>query len=150
MMKYDVCIVGHGEFPDGVKSAIDVLVGNNDDVTCFNLNGQMTHAQFTTYMKEYLTQHPQALVFADMTGGAPYQLAAEIILESQHPNQYIVSSISMNAILDLYLKNSMDQLNPDNIEANFSHVLQESRKLMKVTPDMQEVAQEEVILEDGI
>jgi len=134
-MKYSICIVGHGNFPDGVKSAIDILVGDNGDVTCFNLNSEMTHDQFKIKMGQYLTEHQKTIVFADMTGGAPYQIVAQIILESGHPDQYIISSISMNAILDLYLKNSMAQLNANNIEKSIQHVIHESRHLMKLTPD---------------
>jgi len=86
-------------------------------------------------MGQYLTEHQKTIVFADMTGGAPYQIVAQIILESGHPDQYIISSISMNAILDLYLKNSMAQLNANNIEKSIQHVIHESRHLMKLTPD---------------
>lgn len=146
-MKYDVCIVGHGNFPDGVKSAMELLVGCEDDIQCFNLNGEKNHDQFHDEMKDYLENHENVLIFADMTGGAPYQITAEIILETEKKNQYVVSSVSLNAILDLYLKNSMDQIAPDNIEETIRHVIEESRKLMQVTPN--NVLNEEEEVEEG-
>lgn len=147
-MKYDICIVGHGNFPDGVKSAMNVLCGPDESLKLGNLNEQTTHEKFKSEMKEYLTTHENVIVFADMTGGAPYQIAAEIVLSQNLANRYVISGMSLNVVLDLYLKNMMDQLNPDNIEEMINHVISESCGLMKVTPCTEVV--EEVEVEDGI
>ncbi|KRN93196.1 hypothetical protein [Pediococcus stilesii] len=146
-MKYDVCIVGHGNFPDGVESAMKLLVGCEGDITRFNLDQNTTHDQFHDEVKKYLEEHPNVIVFADMTGGAPYQITAELILDAQRENQYILSSVSMNVVLDVYLKNSMDQLNPDNIVETFEHVIAESNKLTMVTPN--KTSFEEDDIEEG-
>ncbi|MFV5782370.1 PTS fructose transporter subunit IIA [Pediococcus acidilactici] len=146
-MKYDVCIVGHGDFPDGVESAMQLLVGCQGDITRFNLNKETTHEQFHDDVKKYLAMHSNVIVFADMTGGAPYQITAEIILNSSAKNQYILSSVSMNVVLDIYLKNSMDQLTPDNIVETFEHVIAESNALTMITPS--ETNFEEGKIEEG-
>lgn len=151
-MKYDVCIIGHGNFPDGVKTAMNLLVGPDDSIKLGNLNEVMTHEAFKKEMEEYLDSHENVIIFADMTGGAPYQITAELILEKEKKNQFVVSSMSLNAILDLYLKNMMDQLNPDNIDEEIAHVIEESCKLMQVTPNniVDAADNQDDEIEDGI
>jgi len=134
-MKYSVGIIGHGNYPDGIKSAITLLSGSGDDITCFNLNEQTTHEQFKEDVTEFLNANENVIIFADLTGGAPFQTIAQVILESAKENQYIISGISMNAIFDLYLKDSMDQLNKDNIEDQINHVIEVSVPMMQFLPN---------------
>ncbi|AYE37254.1 PTS fructose transporter subunit IIA [Companilactobacillus zhachilii] len=139
-MKYSVGIIGHGNYPEGIKSALTLLSGAGDDITCFNLNEQTTHEQFKKDVTNFLNTNESAIIFADLTGGAPFQTIAQVILESAKENQYIISGISMNAIFDLYLKNSMDQLNKDNIEDQINHVIEVSIPMMQYLPSSKMVA----------
>lgn len=134
-MIYSLGIIGHGNYPDGIKSALELLAGATDEISCFNLNNKTTHEQFAKDVAEFLADNENAIIIADMTGGAPFQSIAAQILENQRKNQYIISSLPMNAILDVYLKNSMNQLNPDNIEEQLDHIIKESVNLMQYLPN---------------
>lgn len=134
-MKYSIGIIGHGNYPEGIKSAIVLLSGTGDDIKCFNLNEKTTHEQFQKDVTNFLATNENAIIFADLTGGAPFQTIAQVILESAKENQYIISGISMNAIFDIYLKNSMDQLNKDNIEDQIRHVFEVSIPMMQFLPN---------------
>ncbi|MBN7276881.1 PTS sugar transporter subunit IIA [Lactobacillus acetotolerans] len=131
-MKYDICIIGHGNFPDGIKSAVNLIAGTCEKITCFNLNEQTTHEQFKKDINKYLDSHKNVIVFADMTGGAPYQIVAERILSQDDDNKYVIAGISLNLILDIYLKNMSGQLNTKNIDSSLKHVIKEARSLMQV------------------
>ena len=134
-MIYSIGIIGHGNYPDGIKSAIKLLAGAADDINCFNLNNETTHEQFKKDVSKFLDENDNVIIIADMTGGAPFQSIAEKILEDNIKNHYIISSLSMNAILDVYLKNSMNQFNPDNIEEELQHIINESVSLMQFLPN---------------
>lgn len=133
-MIYSIGIIGHGNYPYGVRSALKLLAGTDDNLSCFNLNDETTHEQFKKDVSQFLDKNESAIIVADMTGGAPFQSIAEIILEENKKNHYIISSLPMNAILDIYLKNSMDQLSPDNIEGQLDHIIKESVNLMQFLP----------------
>jgi len=134
-MIYSIGIIGHGNYPDGIKSALELLAGADADVNCFNLNNKTTHEQFSKDVADFLATHESAIIIADMTGGAPFQSIAQQILENKKENQYIISSLSLNAILDIYLKNSMNQLDPTNIEDQLTHIINESVNLMQFLPN---------------
>lgn len=136
-MIYSIGIIGHGNYPDGIKSALELLAGTAEDLHCFNLNNETTHDQFKKDVCDFLDKNDNAIIIADMTGGAPFQSIAEVILEENKKNHYIISSLPMNAILDVYLKNSMNQFEPDNIEAQLDHIIKESVNLMQFLPNSQ-------------
>ncbi len=80
-MIYSIGIIGHGNYPDGVRSALELLAGTSEYISCFNLNDKTTHEQFKENVSEFLDQNENAIIIADMTGGAPFQSIAQIILE---------------------------------------------------------------------
>ncbi|MDF7683560.1 PTS fructose transporter subunit IIA [Lactobacillus sp. ESL0679] len=131
-MKYDICIIGHGDFPMGIDSDIKTVAGTDELVTCLNLDEHTTHEKFTQDLDQYLDTHENVIVFADMTGGAPYQIAAKRILTNpKDTNKYVLSGVSMNLVLDVYLKNLSGQLTAENIEDSLNHVIEESKSMMQ-------------------
>ena len=97
-------IVGHGNFPSGVLSAVSLLVGNNENICAFDLDKNETHEGFEQKIKELLDNNDKVIVVADLTGGAPHQIAARLILESGKMNQYIISGINLALVVDLAMK----------------------------------------------
>lgn len=130
-MKYDVCIIGHGNFPSGIRSAVKLIAGTCDGITCFNLNENTTHEQFEKAIDQYLQSHDNVIFFADMIGGAPYQIVAKKILLQNDQNKCVVAGVSLNLVLDIYLKNMSDQLTTQNVDEAIKHVISESKSLMK-------------------
>lgn len=142
-MIYSIGIIGHGNYPDGVRSALELLAGTSEYISCFNLNDKTTHEQFKENVSKFLDQNENAIIIADMTGGAPFQSIAQIILEENKKNHYIISSLSLNAILDVYLKDSMNQLDSENIEGQLKHIIDASVGLMQFLPNTSESAEED-------
>mgnify|MGYP004477366865 CR=1 FL=1 len=87
-----------------------------------------------------------------MTGGAPHQIATRLLLELGKKNQFILSSVSLNLILDLYMKNSMGILTTDNVSVELSNSMAESKEMLMVMPDVSEDKVEDVSVteEEGI
>jgi len=149
---FKVCIVGHVNFPSGVCSALKLLSGSNDNLYHFDLDYQLTHAEYEQQLTDFLKANDNVLIFADMTGGAPHQIATRLLLELGKPYQFILSSVSLNLILDLYMKNSMGVLTTANVSAELSNSMAESKEMLMVMPDVSDIKIEVdvIINEEGI
>lgn len=147
---FNICVVGHGNYPDGMVSALKLLSGTDENITKFNLNQELTHADYETQLNEYLDNHDEVIVFADMTGGAPHQIASRLIMEKGKRTQYIISSAPLNLLLEIVMKINLQVLNKDNVEAELQRSLVEAKEVMLLLPEtetFEEVDEEE---EEGI
>ncbi|CAM3326942.1 PTS sugar transporter subunit IIA [Vagococcus fessus] len=147
---FNICVVGHGNYPDGMVSALKLLSGTDENITKFNLNQELTHADYETQLNEYLDNYDEVIVFADMTGGAPHQIASRLIMEKGKRTQYIISSAPLNLLLEIVMKINLQVLNKDNVEAELQRSLVEAKEVMLLLPEtetFEEVDEEE---EEGI
>ena len=119
-----ILIVGHGEFATGMKSAIKLLTGVNNNIDAINLNDELTHNDYTIMVQEYVAKNKDLIIFADMTGGAPFQIASrEILLNEESKNQFVIGGVSVGCILEVVMNtlvlNSEDSLkNIINVAVN--------------------------------
>ena len=110
-----ILIVGHGEYATGMKSAIKLLTGVNNNIDAINLNEELTHNDYTMMVQEYVANNKELVIFADMTGGAPFQIASrEILLNESSENQFVIGGVSVGCILEVVMNtlvlNSEDEL----------------------------------------
>lgn len=148
---FKVCIVGHGNYPSGVCSALKLLSGNDEGIHYFDLDHQLTHEEYEKQLTLFLEENDKVLIFADMTGGAPHQIATRLIVSLEKTSQYIVSSVSLNLILDMTMKNSMQLLGVDNIELELAKSIEESKEMVMVMPESSETIENtEEIVDEGI
>ena len=120
---YKLIIVGHGSFPSGVLSAVSLLVGKNDNITALDLNEERTHEVFEKELQTILKENDHAIVLADLTGGAPHQISARLILESGNLNQYIISGINLALVVDLAMKCCISEVSDEEMqEAIFNSI----------------------------
>lgn len=111
-----IIIVGHGNFPSGILSAVSLLVGENENIIGLNLNGELTHEQFEEQLKSILDQNDYAIVLADLTGGAPHQISARLVLESGNKNQYVISGVNLALIVDIVMKSLFGEVSDDELQ----------------------------------
>ena len=110
-----ILIVGHGEYATGMKSAIKLLTGVDENIDAINLNEELTHNDYTMMVQEYVANNKDLIIFADMTGGAPFQIASrEILLNEESENQFVIGGVSVGCILEVVMNtlvlNSEDEL----------------------------------------
>lgn len=123
-------IVGHGNFPSGVLSAVSLLVGNNENICAFDLDKNETHEGFEQKIKELLDNNDKVIVVADLTGGAPHQIAARLILESGKMNQYIISGINLALVIDLAMKCCFSEVEEEELETMLLDSVNDSKETM--------------------
>ena len=112
---YKLVVVGHGNFPSGVLSSVSLLDANE------------THEGFENKLKEILDNNDKVIVLADLTGGAPHQIAARLILESSKLNQYIISGINLALVVDLAMKCCLGEVEDEDIQSELSNSINESK-----------------------
>ncbi len=137
---FEICIVGHGNYPKGVCSALKLLSGTEEHVTPFNLNEELSHAEYEEKMGAFLDNHRNVIIFADMTGGAPHQIASRLLLEKNNRSQYILSSVSLNLVLDTLMKNNLGMLTEENVAEELVKSLEESRQMMMMMPEVENIS----------
>ena len=123
-------IVGHGNFPSGVLSAVSLLVGNNENICAFDLDKNETHEGFEQKIKELLDNNDKVIVVADLTGGAPHQIDARLILESGKMNQYIISGINLALVIDLAMKCCFSEVEEEELETMLLDSVNDSKETM--------------------
>lgn len=132
-MNYKIVIVGHGNYPSGVLSALQLLTGGVDNVSILNLDESCTHQQFERTLRSFLLKNDRVLIFADMTGGAPYQIAGRLIYEVNNDKHMIISSASVNLILDLYMKLQADVNDRVELKNIITSSIEEARNMILLT-----------------
>ncbi|AYE33676.1 PTS sugar transporter subunit IIA [Clostridium septicum] len=99
-----ILVVGHGEYATGIKSAIKLLTGVDENIDAINLNNDLTHEDFTTMIKKYVKENNELIIFADITGGAPFQITSrEVLLNEESQDQYVIGGVSVACILDIVM-----------------------------------------------
>ena len=127
---YKLVIVGHGNFPSGVLSSVSLLVGKNENISGFDLDENETHEGFEKKLKELLDNNDKVIVLADLTGGAPHQISARLILESGKMNQYIISGINLALVVDLAMKCCFGEVEEEDIQSMLLDSVNDSKETM--------------------
>ena len=127
---YKLVIVGHGNFPSGVLSSVSLLVGKNENISGFDLDENETHEGFEKKLKELLDNNDKVIVLADLTGGAPHQISARLILESGKMNQYIISGINLALVVDLAMKCCFGEIEEEDIQSLLLDSVNDSKETM--------------------
>lgn len=121
-MNYKILIIGHGEFPKGIQSALEMIVGRSDQVFKIMLSHD-GHDIFRDSVKKFLKKNDSVIVFADLTGGAPHQIVAKDILEQKYKNHIVVSGAPLSFLVQLAIdlpKTKKEAIDKINININLS------------------------------
>lgn len=80
-MKYMV-LVSHGDFATGLKSSLNMLAGNRDDVIAVGLPDGKTADDFALLFKDGIkavTGDDEIILLADIIGGSPLTTALNVL-----------------------------------------------------------------------
>ena len=102
---YKIVIVGNEQYPDGVLSVLDKLIGKNENIIAINSSDDHTHMQLEKDLTAILQKNDQVLIFADLNGGATHQVAAKVIFDNHFSNkQTVISEAPLGLIVELSMK----------------------------------------------
>lgn len=106
-----ILIATHGNLANGIKSSIDILSGEKNNI--FYLNAYVDGTNIDEYISSFfknLTSNDEAVVFTDILGGSVNQ---KFVKYCNMPNVHLISGFNLPIILEVILNN--DKLSKDFI-----------------------------------
>jgi PTS system mannose-specific IIA component len=99
-----VLFVGHAELPDGIRSAVEMIMGPQERLATVQLGPAADPAAISREIEQALEDmgvDPEAgaLILADLPGGSPSNAAAAVFLEHRHLR--LVAGLSLPMALEV-------------------------------------------------
>lgn len=126
-MENYIIITGHGKFSTGLKSSIELVIGETHNIFFVDfLKEDSSEILKEKYMKVIKENNIENLVFVcDLLGGTPFNTAVQISAEYEHFK--VVTGCNLNAILEsIILKDncSVEEVSTLLVEKTKSTVLE--------------------------
>lgn len=122
MMK-PLILISHGNLCLELKKSVEMIMGPQEEIYTVTLQPEEGQAEFLQKFKETIADIDEFVVFADLYGGTPCNVAAKMLLSGSNFKLY--TGMNMAMIID-YLKAALLNTKPDPIKGG----LKESVMLM--------------------
>lgn len=94
-------LVSHSEFANGIRSAVDMIIGANDDVVAFGLmpgnDMDVLEGKINDYLKD-VPENEEILVLSDMFFGSPFNTVVRMMMNGRH--FYHVTGMNLAMVLE--------------------------------------------------
>lgn len=97
-----IIVTGHGHFPTGMLSAVELVAGVQDNMAGVDFES----GQSTQDLKEHMTkavdslEGDEILILADLVGGSPFNVAAAIRAERTDKHIRVLAGTNMAAMIE--------------------------------------------------
>lgn len=94
-----VLIASHGRFASGIKSSLDILLGNSDHVSA--IDAYLDDSDLMTEVKKYLasvSDEDQVIMLSDLYGGSVNQVLFQLL---GRPKTILISGINLALVLEV-------------------------------------------------
>lgn len=100
MTKNSIIITGHGSYASGIKSSINLILGEHSDLYFIDfLKEDSSEDLLEKFKNNIKNNNINDLVFVcDLLGGTPFNTAVNLSLENE--NFYVTSGCNLNSILE--------------------------------------------------
>lgn len=129
---YQVLVVGHGGFAKGVREAVELIVGEQKNLSHQNLDEKHDHEYLENHIDKFLEKNEHAIIFADFTGGAPHKIGAMAIHKGAKKTQFIVSGAPVSFLIETMLMLPDVEDKPADVKKALEGRLESSFKVAKV------------------
>jgi N-acetylgalactosamine PTS system EIIA component len=98
-----IILTGHGEISSGIKSSLELLAGQNEDVMVVDFTRDMSETDLAAKLQDVVSSFPNAsfLFVCDILGGTPYKESAKIANDNHQME--VVAGCNLGAILEASL-----------------------------------------------
>ncbi|MGL4388336.1 MAG: PTS fructose transporter subunit IIA [Brevinema sp.] len=140
-----IIITGHGNFATGIKSMLDLVVGEIENTYFIDFTQDLSSEDLKVkFLTIYEHENGQVLFLCDIAGGTPFNQAA-MLMHSKNKNYGVIGGINIPLILDI-----LDSL---EITLNDNSILLHAREIayenIKIFGEEKQNSSEN-ISEDGI
>ncbi|URW70702.1 PTS sugar transporter subunit IIA [Lactobacillus kefiranofaciens subsp. kefirgranum] len=102
MTKFKLIVTGHGHFATGLKSAVNLLAGAQENINYIDFTEGMTDKTLHLKLENCIDDNTSTLFFTDLVGGTPYKEAAKIAFNNS--KIHVVAGCNLASILETIYK----------------------------------------------
>lgn len=108
---FNIIVSGHGNFADGMKSCVEFILGQNENIHYVNFNGSMGTESLTEAFNNIIDKigkQNQILFLTDLVGATPFNTA--VLLSTKNPNIKVIGGANIPALIEAVQKVQEDSL----------------------------------------
>ncbi len=108
-----ILLVTHGDFAKGIKSSIDVIVGDSEGIDTICVQSDTSNEDVQTLIKSYISsiQEEKILVISDIPAGSTTSNTLPIVYHNE--NVMMLTGLNLGLLLEVYLSKptTLEQVN---------------------------------------
>ena len=118
-----IFLSSHGHMASGIKSSLDILIGNTDKITVFDAYVDEKNVQdvLDNFYKT-VSEDDEVLLLSDLYGGSDNQVMFTYL---NRPNTRLVSGVNLALVLELAIKETIS-------DSELEELVETSRMMMKI------------------
>lgn len=118
-----IFLSSHGHMASGIKSSLDILIGNTDKITVFDAYVDEKNVQdvLDNFYKT-VGEDDEVLLLSDLYGGSVNQVMFTYL---NRPNTRLVSGVNLALVLELAIKETIS-------DSELEELVETSRMMMKI------------------
>ena len=118
-----IFLSSHGHMASGIKSSLDILIGNTDKITVFDAYvDEINVKDVLEGFYETVSEDDEVLLLSDLYGGSVNQVMFTFL---NRPNTRLVSGVNLALVLELAIKETVS-------DSELEELVENSRMMMKV------------------
>lgn len=91
-----IIITGHGKFASGLKTSLDLIVGNYDFVKPIDFTEEKSPESLKCEIKTFVESiEDKVYIFTDLVGGTPFKVSSELTLEHSNIEVFCGTNLPM-------------------------------------------------------
>lgn len=95
-------IVAHGELASGLLSALELIVGKQEQIEVVNFSEGMSPKEFKEKLKGACGA-PDVIVLSDLLGGTPFKVSVELTSELVNQNIAVLAGTNLAMLIEASL-----------------------------------------------
>lgn len=118
-----IFLSSHGHMASGIKSSLDILIGNTEKITVFDAYVDERNVKdVLESFYETVSADDEVLLLSDLYGGSVNQVMFTFL---NRPNTRLVSGVNLALVLELAIKETVS-------DSELEELVENSRMMMKV------------------
>ncbi|MFV0479066.1 MAG: PTS sugar transporter subunit IIA [Anaerorhabdus sp.] len=118
-----IFLASHGKLASGVKSSLNILLGNSDKVTVFDayLDDRNVAAEVEKFY-ETVSEYEEVLLLSDLYGGSVNQVLFACL---QRENTRLVAGVNLAFVLEVAIREAIS-------DEELSEIVNQSREMLRI------------------
>lgn len=126
-----IIITGHGNFGSGLKSSLDLIVGNFDFIKTVDFTQEKSSEILKEEIQEFVKDaSDKVYIFTDLVGGTPFKVSSELTLE--HSNIEVLCGTNLPMLVESAMMVSLGcDIDSDSIkDAGINSIKPQAKKVI--------------------